>query len=246
VTGSTFVRPLALSPDAIADFVERTLVEGAGGWSLGVQGALAEFAVLPDEHADVVRAGRTVAAVTAGGGIRLAITADTVAFGTGDDVTLAVPRSTLAAPGRGVFLMPADPGALRPVDTTGVLVDLAVGHAAAAFCVRSADPDLVELLRGLEGRPWRQALAAAGHRLVAASPHRVVLGPRGRIEVYNPIPVQADASPPGCHTHLLPALLATGREMPEGRELPAQLVAAGNWTNPGWGEEFTLVKSPPT
>jgi hypothetical protein len=241
------VRPLALSPDAIADFVERTLVEGAGGWSLGVQGALAEFTVLPGERAEVVRAGRTVAAVTAGGGIRLAITDDTVAFETGDgDLTLAVPRSTLTAPSRGLSATPADPGALRPADATAVLVDLAVGHTAAAFCVRSADPDLVEFLRGLEGRAWRQALAAAGHRLVAASPHRVVLGPRGRIEVYNPIPPQAHASPAGCHTHLLPALLATGREVPEGAELPPQLVAAGNWTNPGWGSEFTLVKSPPT
>ena len=243
------MRPLALSPDAIADFVEQTLLEGAGGWSLGVQGALAEFAVVAGERADVVRAGRTIAALTAGGGIRLAITDDTVAYGTGDgdgDVTLAVPRSTLAAPSRGVWATPADPGALRPADASAPLVDLAVGHAAAAFCVRTADPDLLAALRRVEGRGWRQALAALGPRLVAASPDRVVLGPRGRIEVYNPIPPQADASPEGCHTHLLPALLAGGREAPEGEELPPQLVAAGNWTNPGWGSKFTLVKSPPT
>ena len=243
------MRPLALRPDAIADFVDEPLADGAGGWSLGVQGALAEFNVLPGERADVVRAGRTIAAVTAGGGIRLAITDDTVAYATGDgerDVTLAVPRSTLAAPSRGVSATPADPGALRPADTRAVLVDLGIGHVAAAFCVRSADPDLVAALAAVEGRDWRRALAAVGRHLVVASPHRVVIGPRGRIEVYNPIPPQADASPDGCHTHLLPDLLDTGREMAEGDELPPQLVAAGNWTNPGWASKFTLVKSPPT
>jgi hypothetical protein len=230
------VRPLALRPDAIADLVERTLVEGVGGWSLGVQGALAEFTVLSGERADVVRAGRTIAAVTDGGGIRLAITDDTLAFGTLDGdggITLAVPRSTLPTPSRGVSATPADPGALRPADARAVLVDLAVGHAAAAFCVRTADADLVDRLRALEGRSWREALHAVGPRLVAASPHRVVLGPLGRIEVYNPIPPAADASPEGCHTHLLPALLATGRESAEGHELPDQFVAAGNWTKPG-------------
>lgn len=243
------MRRLALGPDDIADFVERTLVEGAGGWSIGVQGALGEFTVREGERADVVRAGRTIAAVTAGGGIRLAITADTVAFATGDgdrDVTLAVPRSTLAAPSRVVSATPADPGALRPADARAVLVDLAIGSAAAAFCVRTADPDLAAALAAVEGRPWRPALAAVGARLVAASPDRVVIGPRGRIEVYNPIPPESDASPEGCHTHLLPARLESGREGAEGEELPPQLVAAGNWTNPGWGSEFTLVKSPPT
>ena len=56
---------------------------------------------------------------------------------------------------------------------------------------------------------WREALDVVGHRLVAASPHRVVTGPLGRIEVYNPIPAGWGASPEGCHTHLIPALLET-------------------------------------
>jgi len=208
------VRPLALTPGDIADFVERTLVDGTGGWSLGVQGALAEFALRPGERATVRRRGRTVEATGGGGALRLTITDDTTAFGTGRggaDVTLAVPRAALPAPRPGLTLGRSDPDALRPADGSAVLADL-----------------------------------AAGHRLVAASPHRVVIGPLGRIEVWNPIPPASDASPAGCHTHLLPALLETGREVAGGDELPPQLVAAGNWTNPGWGSRFTLVKSPPT
>jgi hypothetical protein len=244
------VRALDLSPDGIAEVAALALEDGAGGWSMGVQGALAEFAVLEGERADVRRSGpggRFVEALTTGGGIRLAITDDTVAFATGSDaepgrVILAVPRSGLPARSLRVTAAPSDPAALRPGDDNAVLVDLAVGHSAAAFCVRTADADLIAALRAVEGRPWRAALDAIGPLLVAASPHRVVTGPLGRIEVYNPIPPVADASPDGCHTHLLPNLLETGRETAEGDELPPQLAAGGNWTNPGWGRSLTFVK----
>ena len=245
------MRPLDLSPDGIAERAATALEAGVGGWSMGVQGALAEFAVIGEERPEVRRSGpggRVIEALTAGGGIRLTITDDVVAFGSEseDRVTLAVPRRTLPSPSLRVTVAPADPGALRPEDEKAVLVDLAVGHSAAALCVRTADPDLIAALRAVEGCGWRAALDAVGHRLVAASPHRIITGPLGRIEVYNPIPPVRDASPDGCHTHLLPRLLETGRETAGGDELPAQLAAAANWTNPGWGRSFTFVKLPPT
>lgn len=241
---------LALTADGIAELVHEGLVAGAGAWSMGVQGALAEFAPVEGEHVEVRRTGaggRTIEAVTAGGGIRLVIGDDTAAFADGtDSVYLAVPRAGLAAGGTRVALAPADPGALREEDGLGVLADLGIGHTVAAFCVRTADPELVADLRAVEGMTWRAALDAVGHRLVAASPHRIVAGPLGRIEVYNAIPAEWGASPEGCHTHLLPARLATGRELAEGVDLPAQVAAGGNWTNPGWGAKLTFVKSPPT
>jgi hypothetical protein len=225
---------------------------------MGVQGALAEYAVAAGDRPEVRRTGpggRTVEALTAGGGIRLTITDDTVAYGPAADgsdehavdrITLAVPRSTLPPPSLVVTAAPGDPAALRPDDEKAAVFDLGVGHSAAAFCVRTADPDLIAALRAVEGRPWREALDRVGHRLVAASPHRIVTGPLGRIEVYAPIPLREEASPEGCHTHLLPALLETGRETAAGEELLPQLAAAGNWTNPGWGRSFTFVKLPPT
>lgn len=238
---------LALAADGIADLVHEALAGGVGGWSMGAQGALAEFAVVEGERVAVRRTGRTVEAVTAGGGIRLTIGDDTVAYAGGDDtVLLAVPRAGLPPAKDRVSAAPADPEALRPEDGRAVLVDLGVGHAVAAFCVRAADVELVAALRAVEGKTWREALDEVGHMIVAASPHRVVTGPLGRIEVYNPIPAEWGASPEGCHTHLLPALLETGRELAEGVDLPPQLAAGGNWTNPGWGAKFTLVKSPPT
>ena len=94
------MRHLGLDPDTIAELIQPTLEDATGGWSMGVQGALAEFAVVGDERPEVRRSGpggRTVEAITAGGAIRLTITDDTVAYVAGADgpITLAVPRSTL-------------------------------------------------------------------------------------------------------------------------------------------------------
>ena len=227
------MRPLALDPDRIAELVHGGL-EAGGTFSMGVCGALAEFTVAGAEP-DVRRCGparRTIEAVTSGGAIRLTITDETTAYDAGPDgaVTLAVPRSALPPPSLQVTAAPADPAALRAEDHDGVLVDLAVGHSVAAFCVRTADPALIAALRVVEGAGWREALDRVGHLLVAASPHRVVTCPLGRIEVYNPIPHEPDTSPAGCHTHLLPGLLETGREMIGGGRLPAQLAAAVTFT----------------
>ena len=234
------MRPLTFDPDRIAELIHGALADSAVAWSMGVQGALAEFAVVGGEAVEIRRsgpAGRTVEAVTAGGGIRLTITDDTVAYTAGPerDITLVVPRSVLPAPSLKVTAEAADPGALRPEHEEAVLVDLAVGHSAAAFCVRTADSELIAALRAVEGCGWQEALDRVGHLLVVASPHRVVTGPLGRIEVYNPIPKEWHVSPDGCHTHLLPRLLETGRERADGDELPSELVAAATCTNPGWG-----------
>lgn len=221
---------LALSPDGIADFAHSALEHAAGGWSMGVEGALAEFALAGGDPATVAvrRAGRTIEAHTVGGGLRLTVTDATQAFADGDRsrVYLTVPRSTLSAPSLGVTVAEGDPDALRPEDGHDVFADLAVGHAAAAFCVRTGDPDLAERLRALEGAPCREALGAVGWALVAASPNRIVTTPLGRIEVYAAIPAGGAVSPEGPHTHLLPALLATGRELPVGVELPPDVAPA--------------------
>ncbi|HTC82391.1 MAG TPA: hypothetical protein VK848_12730 [Acidimicrobiia bacterium] len=232
---------LDLTAEAIADLAHEALA-AAGGWTMGVQGAVAEFTVV-DGRVEVRRAGRTVEAVTAGGGLRLVVADGTQAFAVADPdradgvgaVYLAVPRGSLPAPAPGVAVSRGDPASLRPEDGGDLLVDLAVGHAAAAFCVRTGDPVLGARLREVEGATWRDALARVGPAVVAASPHRVVTTPLGRVEVWAPIPPDSGVSPEGPHTHLLPVLLATGRELPNGVELPPELApAAAFHPPPGW------------
>ncbi len=233
---------LDLSPDGIVDLAHGTLVGAVGGWSMGVQGALAEF-IASGGRADVHRHGRTVEALTAGGGLRLAVTDATRAFAAADPhrrdgpgtVYLGVPRPSLPAPPAGVTILGPDRAALRPEDGGDILVDLAVGHPAAAFCIRTGDAALVARLRAAEGATWRAAIETVGPGIVAASPHRVVVTALGRIEVWNPIPPDQGTSPDGPHTHLLPALLATGRELPAGHTLPPDLAPATAFhPPPGW------------
>ena len=70
------------------------------------------------------------------------------------------------------------------------LFDLGLGRRSVNFCVRTADPVLIELLRYASGATWfdRPEVSAA---VVAASPARVVVSRMARIEITNPIP------PPG-------------------------------------------------
>lgn len=228
---------LSLDPDGIAELVHGVLAQAVGGWSMGVQGALAEFAVVDTDPAAVAvqRSGRTVEALTAGGGLRLTITDETQALAHDGTVYLAVPRRTLPPPAAGVTMTDTDPGALRPEDRADLVADLAVGHAAAAFCVRTGDAELTKRLRAIDGAGWPDALASVGPALVVASPHRFVTTPLGRIEVYAAIPPDAGASPEGPHTHLLPPLLRTGRELPAHVDLPPDLAPAAAFHPPsGW------------
>jgi Family of unknown function (DUF6925) len=189
------------------------------------------------------RTGHTVETVTHGGGLRLGITDDVRAFlltdghGSTKVVTLflAVPRRTLPEPSNRVAISAGDGAALRRQDQDGWLIDLGVGHACMSFYVRTADTDLVAQLRAVEGSTWRDALHRAGAAIVDRSPHRVVTTPLGRVEVYSEIPPPGGASPEGPHTHLLPAELELGRELPIGVMLPPDLaVAAAFHPPPGW------------
>lgn len=58
-TGLGIIQPLPLTVDGIADLVHTVLSDGAGGWSMGVQGAVAEFTFGGDPP-QIRRAGRTV------------------------------------------------------------------------------------------------------------------------------------------------------------------------------------------
>ncbi len=90
------------------------------------------------------------------------------------------------------------------------LFDLGLGRSSVNFCVRTADPALLGLLRDAEGKSVLNdgALNAA---IVAAGPTRVVVSRMARIEITNPIPPPGGVSPEGPHTHLMPELIMRGR-----------------------------------
>jgi hypothetical protein len=227
--------------DELVELVCSTLgAEGlgrGGAWVLGVEGAVAEFAADGDP-VEVAQRGRTVVATTPRGALRFDLGDDARAFeATAEPVglvvlVLATSRDALAPPATKVTVLGPDGAAVGPAHRGDVLVDLGVGHESAAFCARLPEGELLGRVRELAGRPLSEALAELGPALVAASPDRVVLTALGRAEVRGPLPPPGGQSPTGPHTHLLPALLELGRELPVGLALPPGWAPAGSYHPP--------------
>ncbi len=211
----------------LADLMEAIVRQGIGGWTIGVEGAAAELTFEQDPPS-VRRYGPTIECVGRDGGLRLRVSPDAAAFtlevpGTGAVVALilAVPRASLREPATTFTWRGSDGDSLRVGDRSAQSFDLGIGQAAASFCVRTTDPDLLELLHQHAGMHWRDVLDRVGPRIVECSPHRVVATAAGRAEVYSPIPPPGGTSSKGSHTHLLPAELEVGHELPTIMRLPA-------------------------
>lgn len=215
--------------DDIRTFAAQGLGAGRGTWALGVYGAVGEFSVAPGEPLRVESRRSALEAVTGRGALRLAIDDSTRALGLAHGggsqalraVVLAVTRVRLALPVHAaVTALGLDGAAVRDEDKASQMFDLGLGTPAAQFCIRSADPALLEILHRVAGAPWMQVMAVLGPAAMAHAPHRVVCTAMGRVEVFAPIPGPGDRSPEGPHTHLLPDCLAQGRETSPDMDLP--------------------------
>lgn len=189
-------------------------------WACGRFGAIAEFHRDFDEPVEIATEPSIVAA-TSRGAIRLEVLPELrpVAYETisscieswGQGVALCLPRKAAAMNGRSVVTeLGPDRDAVRPQDHDAILFDLGLGGEQAEVCIRSANPETIDLLRAACGRPMFEN-GPMMHRLPALSPHRVFCCRMGRVEVYQPIPPPNGKSPDGPHTHVLPRLLAHGR-----------------------------------
>ena len=227
------VHRLDWSAGDIRSFVADTLRPGGGTWVSGIYGAIAEFTIGNDEDVALDLGGSEVAAVTERGAIafHLSDRVRALALGAGphpaeaDIVVLALPREHVRAEAPlGLSALGADHGAIRTAARGDAVFDFGLGSVAGGFCIRTAEPDLLEALECHVGRPWPALLAALGRDLLRLSPTRVVRSPIGRIEVATPIPPPGGRSPPGPHTHFLPDLLAIGGDLPPSLQLPASHV----------------------
>ena len=107
----------------------------------------------------------------------------------------------------------ADEDGLRPQDQGSILFDMGLGIPHVDVCVRTADQDLISLLRENAGTSLFAHHNPAMATIKEQSPHRVFLSRLGRVEVYQQIGSSAKdiPTPHGPHTHLLPRLLAQRR-----------------------------------
>ena len=102
-----------------------------------------------------------------------------------------------------------DDGAIRAFDRDAILFDLGLSTRNVDFCIRTRDPELLTLLRRHAGRSVLAPESRAMGAIIEASPHRVAISRLGRAEVYQAI--DTVKTPQGPHTHVLPALLRSGR-----------------------------------
>lgn len=211
------------APDLVA-LVHQFLADRDSTWSIASFGAIAEF------HSDgtpmtVETQDRGGEIISESGGLRIALTCETQFipyeilskrqaywmqggnFCLPKDCAARYRRTTLTELG-------PDSQALRKQDSDGILFDLGLGLECVTAMVRILDADLIKQLREFEG----EALLTPNGRghdafalLIQESPHRVFESQLGRVEVYSPIPTPDGETGAGCHTHILPDLLAAGQ-----------------------------------
>lgn len=114
----------------------------------------------------------------------------------------------------------ADFCSLREEELGASLFDLGLGRPGMAFCIRSDKQDLIRCLSAKTGRSLFDPDNPARALIKQANPTRVVITPLGRLEVYQPIGTRLSKTPLGPHTHLLPRLLASGRQHEAQAALP--------------------------
>lgn len=203
------------------------------GWSIGSFGAIGEFVRDADEPAVIRREPALLEIATPRGAMRIApttaltpiawdsLSADGESWG--HALALCCPRPE--TPSRVVRSLGEDEAAIRPHDRHMRIFDLGVAAGAVTMAARTDDPALIEALTALEGRSLLSTPAILAEML-RAQPHRVLLSPAGRIEVFQPIPPADGKSPIGPHTHLLAKLVPKDRTHSSNVPIPEGLQAA--------------------
>lgn len=207
------------------------------GWSVGSFGAMGEFhhdigeQLEVDDPASLTRA-------TARGAIRMTPqpAMQLIAYELlspraqrwSQGIAVCLPSAEAARARRSVLTeLGPDTDPIRVVDRQAVLFDLGLAQQQVDFCIRTAAPELIDILRKHCGRPT--FATPAGAAIQAAHPHRVVISNLGRAEVYQKIggDETGGKSPEGPHTHVLPRLLAARRTHSANIPIPENLIPCG-------------------
>lgn len=212
------------------------------GWSIGTFGAIGEFMRDPDEEADIREQQDRVEIITPRGAMRIvdqegaravawdSLSGDGESWGHG----LAVCDTIPPTPHQAIHALGLDGQALRPCDRSHHLFGLGVGHGGVDMALRTDDAELIAAMKCAEGTPFVGNDELMAH-VLRAQPHRVLISPIGRIEVFQPVPPPDGKSPEGPHTHLLSKLVAKGRPhssnipIPEGYQSILSLHPRSPW-----------------
>ena len=227
----------------LTELLAAHIADWQSGWSMGSFGAVAEFVWDEGEAARQTTQGGPLERATARGGIRL----DANALGAvvpiayelpspkphrwSHALALCLPAERAASARRSVLTeIGPDRDAIRSEDRDAVLFDLGLSLPQADFCIRTADPDLLAVLRANAGLAVFDPASTTMPAVLKAHPHRIAVTAIGRVEVYQKIggPDTGGVSPPGPHTHLLPQIMKSGRTHSANTPIPEGLVPLGS------------------
>ena len=205
------------------------------GWNMGSFGAIAEFHHVAGDTIPAAVSALQQATSRGGVGIDNLEGVIPVAYETlspkthrwTQAVSLCLPAAKAAMHQCKVLTeLGHDTGALRAEDRDAILFDMGLGQFQVDFCIRTADAELLGLLRENEGTSLFAAGNPAMGAILKAHPHRVALTRLGRVEVYQMIggPDTNGKSPEGPHTHVLPKLLRAERTHSANTPIPDGLV----------------------
>jgi len=219
-----------------AALVGRLLDDTRHGWSIGTFGAVGEFVRDDDEPATRTITTSAQCLYTARAAIRINLDVEPrmLAYDTlsgdgeswGHSLAFCLPIPDKAR--RGVIQsLGHDTDAVRDEDRDAAIFDLGAGIGHVRFCLRTRDARLIDTLLALQNQdvfgPHGGALMAD---VMRAQPHRVLISPAGRIEVFAAIPPPDGESPEGPHTHLLPKLIQSGRTHDANAPIPVEAAVA--------------------
>ena len=219
--------------------LQSALTDENAGWNMGSFGAIAEFHHVAGDPMPAPPGALTQ--MTMRGGVRIdrldgvkpvaweMLSPKTHRWSHG--ISLCLPREEAAMAGRRVLTeLGPDDGAIRPEDRAAILFDMGLGQYQVDFCIRTADPELLDVLRAQAERSLFDQGNPAMGAILKAHPARVALTPIGRVEVYQKIggPDTGGKSPEGPHTHVLPKLLRAGRTHSANTPIPEGWVPCGN------------------
>lgn len=188
------------------------LEDPAHAYSLGVQGALAEFMRQPDEPCEYQVSGTENRLVSERGALSINTKSPLKLYagefysnGSGGwrqalglyqsaGVAIRVGRKVITDLGRDHEALIADGHGAQ-------LFDLGLGIAHVDVCISSRDPAFIKLMQAHTGEVLFTPGSALLGEILKVSPRRIFLCAAARLEVNTPIPL--DRSPHGPHTHLL-------------------------------------------
>lgn len=211
------------------------LQQTAAGWKMGSFGAIAEF-----RHVGTGTAAGTPPATTPPltqitdlGGIRLDQLAGVQAVAYEmlspqvnrwtQALALCLPLNDALMHRRAALTeLGPDTNALREQDQTAILFDMGLAQPQLDFCIRTADLQLLEILRANEGRAIMDPENPAMDAILASHPHRVTLTRVGRVEVYQKIggADPESTAPIGPHTQIFNKMLRLGRSHAANTPIP--------------------------